>query len=99
MQRVKITYKKGEEIRFLSHLDHMKVLERAVRRAGIPIEYSQGFNPRPRISYLSKALKVGEVSSECLAELKLKDWQNPQKIKDALNQVLPGGFEILSAEC
>ena len=95
--KIKIKYEKGEEIRFISHLDHMRVLERAIRRAELPIGYSQGFNPRMLISYKTKALKVGESSSECEAELTFSDWIKPDIIKEMLNNMLPSGFRILDA--
>lgn len=95
--KIKIIYEKGEEIKFISHLDHMRVLERAVRRAGLPIAYSQGYNPRLLISYKTRALKVGETSSSCEAELSFSDWVKPDAVKEALNRTLPLGFKILEA--
>jgi radical SAM-linked protein len=95
--KVKIRYTKGEEIKFISHLDHMRVLERALRRAELPIAYSQGFNPRPKIAYLTRALKVGETSEACEAELTFEGWIKPDIVKTALNQVFPSGFAILDA--
>ena len=95
--KIKIKYEKGREIRFISHLDHMRVLDRAIRRTGLPIGYSQGFNPRMLISYKTKALKVGEASSECEAELTFSDWVKPEEVKDALNKTLPAGFKIIES--
>ncbi len=95
--KILITYEKGGEIRFISHLDHIRVLERAIRRADLPIAYSQGFNPRMKISYKTKALKVGETSSECIAELTFEGWMKPEEILNRLNAVVPQGFKVLSA--
>jgi radical SAM-linked protein len=75
----------------------MRALERALRRAGLPIAYSEGFNPRPKIAYLTRALKVGETSDTCEAELTFSDWVKPEKLKETLNQQLPSGFRILDA--
>lgn len=97
MIKIKIRYKKGEEIKYISHLDHMRVLERAIRRADLPVAYSQGFNPRMRISYLTRALKVGEASEKCEAEIQLEQHMKPEELKQRLNSVLPQGFEILDA--
>ena len=94
---IKITYSKGEEIKFISHLDHIRVLERAIRRAELPIAFSQGFNPRMKLSYKSKALKVGETSNECQAELSFISHIKPSELKEKLNNVLPPGFKILDA--
>jgi radical SAM-linked protein len=92
-----ITYSKGQEIRFISHLDHIRALERAIRRADLPIAYSQGFNPRMKISYKSKALKVGETSNECQAELSFIKPIEPREVKERLNNTLPKGFSIIEA--
>lgn len=95
--KITITYEKGEPIRFISHLDHIRLLERAIRRADLPIVYSQGFNPRMKISYLTRALKVGEASTECRAEMTFEGWTKPEIIMEKLNAVAPEGFKILSA--
>lgn len=95
--KIKIKYAKGEEIKFISHLDHIRVLERALRRADLPIAYSQGFNPRPSISYKTRALKVGETSDNCEAVLTFEGWIKPDLIKAGLNAQLPKGFAILDA--
>jgi len=95
--KIKIRYAKGEEIKYISHLDHMRALERALRRASLPIAYSEGFNPRPKIAYLTRALKVGESSDACEAELTFQTWVKPEVIKGILNQQLPAGFRILDA--
>ena len=97
MIKIRIRYKKGEEIKYISHLDHMRVLERAIRRADLPVAYSQGFNPRMRISYLTKALKVGESSDKCEADILLEQHVKPQEVKERLNAVLPRGFEVFDA--
>lgn len=95
MHVIKIIYSKGEEIKFVSHLDLLRVLERAIRRAEIPIAYSQGFNPRMKISYKTRALKVGETSDNCEAEITLDQPMNPEEFKDKLNFALPRGIRIL----
>ena len=95
MQSVIITYKKGEEVKYISHLDHIRALERAIRRADLPIAYSQGFNPRMKISFKTRALKVGEMSDECQAELTFIEDVDTERVKDKLNCVLPKGLVIL----
>lgn len=96
--KIKIKYTKGEEIKFISHLDHMRVLERAIRRADLPIAFSHGFNPRMQMSFKTKALKVGETSDACEAELTFEGWVKPEDVKERLNKVLPAGFRILEAQ-
>ncbi|OGC16130.1 hypothetical protein A3J90_03440 [candidate division WOR-1 bacterium RIFOXYC2_FULL_37_10] len=95
---IKIKYSKGDEIKYISHLDLIRALERAIRRAGLPIAYSQGFNPRMLISYKTRALKVGETSDECEAEIKLLENIPLQEIKNIMNTVLPKGMEIAATD-
>ena len=47
-QRLRLTFAKGEPIKYISHLDLMRTWERALRRAQVPLAYSEGFNPRPK---------------------------------------------------
>jgi radical SAM-linked protein len=96
MQRIKIKYTKGEEVKFISHRDLMRVFQRAIRRAEIPIAYSQGFNPHMKISW-GQALKVGKTSGEEYAELNIEGWIKPRELQERLNQTLPPGIEILEA--
>ncbi|MDI6731257.1 MAG: TIGR03936 family radical SAM-associated protein [Candidatus Margulisbacteria bacterium] len=93
---VKLKYKKGEGVKFISHRDLMRTFQRAVRRAGLPISYSQGFNPHMKISW-GQALKVGATSEGEPAELQFERWINPKEVMQRLNQTLPAGLEILEA--
>lgn len=88
-----LQYSKEAVVRFLSHLDLMRALERAFRRAGLPLVFSQGFNPQPRISYAG-ALAVGVTSSGEYLDVELKTEISPQEIKERLNRFLPAGIKI-----
>ena len=94
--RVSIKYTKGEEVKFISHRDLMRVFQRAIRRAELPIAYSQGFNPHMKISW-GPALKVGRASECEPAVLQLESLIKPQELMQKLNQKLPQGIEILEA--
>lgn len=96
MQRIRVKYRKGEEVKYLSHKDLMRAFQRAIRRAALPIAYSQGFNPHMRISW-GNALKVGATSEEEFAELQFERWLKPHELKERLNNQLPKGLEILDA--
>ncbi len=98
MLTLRITYSKGEEIKFVSHLDHMRVLERAIRRADLPVAYSQGFNPRMKISFKTRALKVGETSDACQADITFVEEVSPSTVLFELNNTLPKGLLILSVD-
>lgn len=75
----------------------MRVFERAIRRAGIPIRMSQGFNPRPRMSFPA-ALALGIDGTDEIVELGLSQWVAPTKLQERLNAQLPPGLTITSAE-
>lgn len=96
MPKIRIKYTKGEEVKFISHRDLMRAFQRAIRRAEIPIAYSQGFNPHMKISW-GKALKVGQTSDSEYAELQLESWIKPNELMQRLNPQLPKGIEILEA--
>ncbi len=95
---VKIKYSKGEEIKYISHLDLIRSLERTIRRACLPVAYSQGFNPRMLISYKTKALKVGESSDCCEADITFEKFIKPGDVMARINKEAPCGFTILSSE-
>ncbi len=97
MQRIRIKFSKGPQVKFTSHLDMIRCFERAIRRADIMIAYSGGFNPRMQIAW-GPPLQLGIESSCELADLSIDGWVKPQKISEALNGVLPKGFEVLEAE-
>lgn len=93
-QRLRIVFAKGQAIKYISHLDLVRTWERAFRRAGLPLIYSQGYNPRPKIAF-GAALPVGLTSS---AEV-LDVWLSPALAAESLAQVLgpqlPAGLKIL----
>jgi radical SAM-linked protein len=96
MQQKVCRFAKGESAKYISHLDLMRALERGMRRARLPLAYSEGFNPRPRVSYAS-ALSVGHTSDAELMALALSEPMDPADMRKALNAALPNGLEILQA--
>ena len=96
VQRLRIRYAKRGPLRFSSHRDFQRALERALRRAEIPMAYSSGFTPHPRISY-ANAAPTSAASEAEYVELGLKTVCVPAKVVAALNEVLPAGFEVLDA--
>jgi radical SAM-linked protein len=94
MQRLRIRFSRGEEIKFISHLDIMRLWQRTLHRAGIPLAYSEGFSPHPRIS-LAAPLQVGVTSQAELMDLFCTRWVSPHFFTDAVNQQLPTGIKIL----
>ena len=95
MQRLRVLFRKGEEARFLSHLDLMATLEYALRRAGLPVVLSEGFNPRPRLS-LAAPLALGYTGEEEILEIALRDPLDLDEVQQRLGAVLPPGIAIRS---
>ncbi|HSV74943.1 MAG TPA: TIGR03936 family radical SAM-associated protein [Chthonomonadales bacterium] len=91
-------FEKGEGARWLGHLDILRVFERAIRRAHLPVAYSEGFNPRIRIAFVS-ALGVGVTGSREPAFLQMAQPADAGAVLEALNAVLPGGVRLVDAEC
>ncbi len=94
MQRLRVRFCREEEIKFISHLDIMRLWQRALHRAGIPLAYSEGFSPHPRIS-LAAPLQVGVTSQAELMDIFCTGWVSPHFFTDAVNQQLPAGIKIL----
>lgn len=95
-QKLRLRYAKRGPARFTSHRDFGRALERALRRAEIPMAYSSGFNPHPRISYASPSPTSASSEAEYV-ELGLSRVCDPAKVVAALNEVLPSGLEMLDA--
>jgi len=94
MQRLRIRFSRGEELKFISHLDIMRLWQRTLHRAGIPLAYTEGFSPHPRIS-LAAPLPVG-VTSQCeLTDIFCTKWVSPHFFTTELSQQLPSGIQIL----
>lgn len=94
--RIRVKFTKENDMKYISHLDLMRLLMRAIRRANIPIAMTQGFSPHPKLS-LSHALAVGISSQAEYADLELYPPIKLDELTQALNQVLPYGIKILQA--
>jgi radical SAM-linked protein len=95
--RIRFRFQKGEEARFLSHLEILRSFARAVRRAGIPIAYSQGFHPQPRLR-IAWALPVGVCGEAEWGEMELEGRRPLSQIEETLSRHLPLGLDLLEAE-
>lgn len=96
MQRMRFHYTKGEPVKFVGHLDLARMWERALRRAGLPVAYSQGFNPQLRIQFAS-ALPVGCSGCAEVADLWLDEPVAPQEFTDRVQAQLPSGVRVFDA--
>lgn len=96
VQRVRLRVGRSGEVRFLSHLETMNAWLRALRRAGAPLAYTQGFHAHPRVSF-STASPVGEESAGDLMDVMLVRRQDPSALAAALAETLPEGFHVFGA--
>jgi radical SAM-linked protein len=91
--RIRINFSKTEEMRFTGHLDLYRALERTIRRAKLPLTYSQGFNPHPKIS-IASALPLGFSSEAEVADIWLNEVLPLKEVNQKLNSALPPGIQI-----
>ena len=92
--RIRIIFSKQGALRYTGHLDLHKLWERAARRAGLPLAYSQGFHPQPKMN-IAAALPLG-FSSRCeVIDLRLKQDVSLDDLADKLNATMPEGIRVL----
>ena len=96
VQRIRFEFQKVGELRYLSHLELMRALQRALRRAGVPLAYTQGFNPQPKVS-VAQALAVGVEGLRELGEVELTSRVEPADFLARWNGQLPPELKILRA--
>jgi radical SAM-linked protein len=96
VQRLRIRYAKRGPMRFTSHRDFARAFERALRRAAVPIAFSQGFTPHPKISYASAA-PTGVASEAEYLEIGVQRRVEPAVLRAALDAALSPGLDVLEA--
>ena len=94
VQRLRVHYAKRGRLRFSSHRDFARAFERALRRADVPMGYSAGFSPHPKISYVGAA-PTGVASEAEYLEIGLARQCDPEQVRAALDAALPDGLDIL----
>lgn len=94
VQKLRFRYAKRGRLRFSSARDFQRALERALRRARIPMAYSAGFSPRPKVSYTNTAA-TGVASEAEYVELGVAQECDPAAVRDALDDALPPGLDVL----
>jgi len=93
MYRVNFIFSKKGLMRYISHLDLMRLFARAMRRADLPLKLSEGFSPHPKLS-LKRALKLGVESENEEASIILKFPVTPEDFKNRLQKQLPEGIKL-----
>ncbi len=94
MQRLRLRFSRGAELKYISHLDIIRLWHRAFNRAGIELAYSEGFNPRPRI-YLASPLSLGVTAGSELMDIVIAGQITPHSLLEMVNRQLPPGVKIL----
>jgi radical SAM-linked protein len=94
VQRLRVRYAKRGRLRFTSHRDFARAFERALRRAGLPMAYSAGFSPHPKVSYAGAA-PTGVASEAEYLEIGLAESRDPDVVRRDLDAALPTGLDIV----
>ena len=94
VQRLRVRYARRGRLRFSSTRDFARALERALRRAGVPMAFSAGFHPHPLISYAGAA-PTGTASEAEYFELRVSERVDPDAVRAALDEALPPGLDVL----
>lgn len=94
VQKLRIRYTKRGRLRFTSSRDFQRALERALRRADVPMAFSAGFHPHPKISY-ANAAATGTASEAEYFEISVTQRVDPESVRVALDEALPEGIDIL----
>jgi radical SAM-linked protein len=96
MLKMNFAFSKTGRMKFISHLDLMRLFTRAMRRARIPVKVSEGFNPHPKLS-IARAIKLGVESGNEAATVVLREPLNAREFIEKLNGQLPEGIRVVEA--
>lgn len=96
VQKLRLRYTKRGRLRFTSHRDIARVFERALRRAQVPMAYSAGFSPHPKVSWIGAAA-TGVASEAEYVEISLAERRDPEQLRVALDAALPDGIDLVEA--
>jgi radical SAM-linked protein len=94
VQRMRVHYTKRGRLRFSSHRDFQRAFERALRRAAVPMAYSAGFSPHPKVSY-ANAAPTGTASEAEYLEIALAARCDPERLREALDESLPPDLDVI----
>ncbi|MBN1526902.1 MAG: DUF2344 domain-containing protein [Candidatus Omnitrophica bacterium] len=95
--KMRAVFAKQGPMRFISHLDLMRLFQRALRRAGLPVTLTKGFSPHLKIS-IAKALKLGVESPSEEATFYMEKRVEPEEFKESINKQLPDGVKVVAAQ-
>jgi len=95
MSRYVLKFSKTGYLKYISHLDMLRLFKRAFKRVGIKLSYSQGFNPHPKMGF-GQPLSLGYESNGEILEFETPGALQPEEIIEAMNKIMPEGIHILS---
>jgi len=95
-QRIRVWFRKGERLRYISHLDVLRFWERAIRRAGLPLAYSQGYTPHPRLAFASP-LPLGFVGESEIMDVTLEERMDIEAFRERLAAETPEDLRLIAA--
>lgn len=96
MSRYRLMYAKEGPAKYISHLDLIRAFERAARRAGLPVAFTQGFNPHPKLSFAAP-LAVGTAGEAEFADLELTENISAGAVAESLSEAMPEGLRLIEA--
>jgi radical SAM-linked protein len=96
VQRLRLRYAKRGKLRFTSHRDVARAFERALRRADVPMAFSHGFSPHPKVSWVGAA-PTGAASEAEYVEIQVVDEVDPEALRTAVDAALPPGLDVVEA--
>lgn len=97
MGKILIKYSKTDRMKFISHLELIRVIERALRRAEVPLSFSQGYNPHPKIAFAAP-LSVGVSSEGDYLNIEVDEKIDLEEFKKNINNNLPDGITFISCK-
>lgn len=97
MYRIRVRFTKMNLMKFISHLDLMRLMERTLRRSNIPLAFTQGFNPHPKIAFAT-ALAIGISSEGEYMDVEITQKISLNDFKNSMNKNLPSGIEIIKCK-
>ena len=93
---LRFRFSRGHELKYIAHLDILRVFERAIKRAKIPVAYTQGFNPRQKLVF-GLPMSIGLTSESEFADIELSEIMEPREFIAQLNKGLPEGLKVEEA--
>lgn len=94
--KIRFQFIRGEELKYIGHLDVMRLFERAFKRSQIPLTHSQGFNPRPHIVF-AQPMPLGLSSDGEFADVELEKSYELNDLLEKINSALPKGIKVVAA--